>query len=222
MDRIELIEEYPSRIANMLLNDEIDVGLVPVAIIPAMAEWHIITDYCIGAEAEVASVALFSEVPVAEITTVLLDYQSRTSVNLARILLKEYWKKEVELVDTKEDFRNRIKGTTAGVVIGDRALEQRKKSAYTYDLAAAWKAHTGLPFVFAAWVANKPLEQDFEDAFNSANRYGIEHIADVVAENLYDTYDLNRYYTQNISYQLTDIKRKGLTLFLEKLQLLNG
>jgi chorismate dehydratase len=136
--------------------------------------------------------------------------------------LKEYWKKEVELVDAKEDFRAQIKGSTAGVVIGDRALEQRRKSTYTYDLAAAWKAHTGLPFVFAAWVANKPLGQEFEDAFNSANRYGIEHITDVVAENPYDTYDLNRYYTKNISYQLTDVKRKGLALFLEKLQLLNG
>ena len=57
MDRIELIEEYPSQIAAMLLNDEIDVGLVPVAIIPEMKESYIITDYCIGAETEVASVA---------------------------------------------------------------------------------------------------------------------------------------------------------------------
>ena len=88
INRIELIEEYPSRIAAMLLNDEIDVGLVPVAIIPKLAESHIITNYCIGAEGEVASVALFSEVPIQQVTTVLLDYQSRTSVNLARILEK--------------------------------------------------------------------------------------------------------------------------------------
>jgi chorismate dehydratase len=156
----------------MLVNDEIDVGLVPVAIIPLLKEAHIITDYCIGTEGDVASVALFSEVPVEEITTVLLDYQSRTSVNLAKILLKEYWKKDVALVDAKEDFRSAIKGTTAAIVIGDRALEQRKQSAYVYDLGTAWKAHTGLPFVFAAWVANKELGAAFEDAFNRANAYG--------------------------------------------------
>ena len=218
MNRIDLIEEYPSRIAAMLLNDEIDVGLVPVAIIPHLKEAHIITDYCIGALGEVASVAIFSEVPIEQVTKVLLDYQSRTSVNLAKILLKEYWQKEVVLENAKEDFRSEIKGTTAGIVIGDRALEQRKISAYTYDLAAAWKAHTGLPFVFAAWVANKPLGEDFEDAFNRANGYGVSHIAEVVAEIDYPVYDLIKYYTKNISYQLDEEKRKGLALFLEKLR----
>ena len=173
MERIELVEEYPSRVAEMLLNDEIDVGLVPVAIIPQLKEAHIITDYCIGTEGEVASVALFSEVPMEQVTTVLLDYQSRTSVNLAKLLLKEYWQKEVVLEDAREDFRSRISGTTAGIVIGDRALEQRNTSAYCYDLGLAWKNYTGLPFVFAAWVSNKPLGDEFEDAFNRANGYGV-------------------------------------------------
>lgn len=217
MEKIDLVEEYPSRVAAMLLNDEIDVGLVPVAIIPLLKEAHIVTDYCIGADGEVASVALFSEVPVEQVTTVLLDYQSRTSVNLAKVLFKEYWKQSPVLEDAKEDFRANISGTTAGIVIGDRALEQRNISAYTYDLGTAWKAHTGLPFVFAAWVANKPLGDDFTDAFNRANGYGITHIDEVVAENPYEAYDLKKYYTQNISYPLDAQKRKGLALFLEKL-----
>lgn len=217
MDRIELIEEYPSKIAAMLLNDEIDVGLVPVAIIPKMKESYLITDYCIGAVREVASVALFSEVPLDQIQTVLLDYQSRTSVNLAKILLKEFWRKEVILNDAKEDFRSHIKANVAGIVIGDRALEQSKISAYRYDLAAAWIEFTGLPFVFAAWIANKPLGEDFEDAFNRANAYGIKHIDEVVNELGPQNFDLNRYYKENISYELTDEKRRGLALFLEKL-----
>ena len=218
MEKIDLVEAYPARVADMLLNDEIDVGLVPVAIIPLLTESHIITDYCIGGDGEVASVALFSEVPIEQVTSVLLDYQSRTSVNLARILLKEYWKFNPVLADAKEDFRKSITGTTAGIVIGDRALEQRNLSAYTYDFGTAWKALTGLPFVFAAWVANKPLGEAFEDAFNRANGYGVSHIAEVVAENSYTTYDLTNYYTKNISYRLDDAKRKGLTLFLEKLK----
>lgn len=218
MNRIDLIEDYPARVAAMLLNDEIDIGLVPVAIIPRLKEAHILTDYCIGTEGEVASVALFSEVPVTAITRVLLDYQSRTSVNLAKILLKEYWKQAPELEDAREDFRTQICGTTAGIVIGDRALEQRKISTFTYDLGTAWRTHTHLPFVFAAWVANKPLGEDFADAFNLANGYGIRHIDEVVAENPYPVYDLKKYYTENISYVLTDEKRKGLALFLEKLK----
>jgi hypothetical protein len=93
MDRIELVEEYPAKIADMLLNDQVDVGLVPVAIIPSLQEAHIVTDYCIGAGGEVASVALFSEVPIEQVTKVLLDYQSKTSVNLARILFERILEK---------------------------------------------------------------------------------------------------------------------------------
>jgi chorismate dehydratase len=119
--------------------------------------------------------------------------------------------------NANEDFRSQIKGTTAGIVIGDRALEQRKLSPYIFDLGTAWNELTGLPFVFAAWVANKPLGAEFEDAFNRANAYGVTHIAEVVAESLYTVYDLTKYYTQNISYRLDDEKRKGLALFLEKL-----
>ena len=217
MDKIELIEEYPAKIAQILLDDEIDIGLVPVAIIPLLKEAYIVTDFCIGAEGEVASVCLFSEVSIAQIETVILDYQSRTSVNLAKVLLKEYWQKEVIFKEATANFREEIKGTTAAVVIGDRAFEQRLVSTFSYDLAAAWKAFTGLPFVFAAWVANKPLNEDFIDAFSRANAYGIKHIDDVIAENLYDKYNLKKYYTENISYQLTKEKREGLKLFLSKL-----
>lgn len=219
MNRVEVVEAYPARVAALLLNDEIDVGLVPVAIIPLLKESHIITDYCIGADGEVASVAIFSEVPLEQVDKILLDYQSRTSVNLAKILLKEYWKLNPVLEDGGEDFRGHISGTTAGVVIGDRALEQRKISPYCYDLGTAWKTYTGYPFVFAAWVANKELPEDFLDAFNRANGYGISHIAEVVAaEPPYPTYDLTDYYTRNISYRLDANKRKGLALFLDKLQ----
>lgn len=219
MDRVEVIEAYPARVASMLLNDEVDVGLVPVAITPQLKESHIITDYCIGADGEVASVAIFSEVPLEQTEKILLDYQSRTSVNLAKVLLKEYWQHDPVLENAREDFRSHISGTTAGVVIGDRALEQRKISRYCYDLGTAWKAYTGYPFVFAAWVANKELPEDFQDAFNRANAYGISHIAEVVAaEKPYPTYDLTEYYTRNISYGLDANKRKGLALFLDKLQ----
>ena len=83
-ESVELIIDFPSKIASMLLEDKIDVGLVPVAIIPEMKEHHIISDYCIGSVGAVASVCLFSEVPLDKIKNVLLDYQSRTSVALLK------------------------------------------------------------------------------------------------------------------------------------------
>jgi len=221
MNRIELQEDYPANVAKKLLDNEIDVGLVPVAIIPKLKESFIVSDYCIGAVSEVASVCLFSDVELDKIEKIVLDYQSKTSVNLCKILLKHYWKKNIELVDGGENFMNEITGTTAGVVIGDRAFVQRKKSPFIYDLATAWIDFTGLPFVFAAWVANKKLDENFIDAFNIANGYGLKHIDEVVAELEESSYDMKYYYTQNISYQLDEQKRKGLALFLDYLKDLN-
>ena len=215
---MEIIEEYPSKIASMLLNDEIDAGLVPVAIIPKLSEHYIISDYCIGAERAVASVCLFSEVPLDKIEKVILDYQSKTSVALARVLIKHYWKLQVVFEEAKENFRDEIKGTTAAVVIGDRAFEQRKISAYKYDLAEAWIEFSSLPFVFAAWVANKRLPEDFINRFNAANKIGLENIDGVVAENISPFYDLKKYFTQNVSYDLTEEKQSGLEKFLSFLK----
>ncbi len=75
--------------------------------------------------------------------------------------------------EAKKDFIDHIKGTTAAVVIGDRALEQRKKSKYIYDLAACWIDMTGLPFVFAAWISNKKLPETFIEAFNNNKALGL-------------------------------------------------
>jgi len=213
-DEVDLVVEYPSKIAAMLANDEIDVGLVPVAIIPELKEHYIISDYCIGCDGEVGSVGLFSEVPLEKIERVLLDYQSRTSVDLLKILIKQYWKIDPVLISTSEDYRKDIKGTIAGLIIGDRALEQRKISAYRYDLGLEWKKFTGLSFVFAAWISNKKLDQSFIEAFNKANLTGLLQIDKVVNENPYPFFDLKKYYTSYINYYLDEKARKGLHLFL--------
>ena len=214
-DEVTLIYDYPSRIAAKLLNDEIDVGLVPVAIIPTLKESHIISDYCIATEKKVASVCIFSEVPFEDTEKLLLDYQRRTSVALAKLLVNEYWKHPVALTDTKEDYRKDIRGTTAGLVIGDRAFQQRQISPFIYDLGEAWNAFTGLPFVFAAWVSNKTLEKSFIEKFNAANNHGLQQLDKVIAENPYPFYSLETYFTENISYRFSDSKLKGMKLFLD-------
>jgi chorismate dehydratase len=215
--QIDLVIDHPASIAEMLLRDEIDMGLVPVAIIPKMKASYINGDYCIGCNGPVASVCLFSDTPIDKVEKVLLDYQSRTSVALARILLREYWQMRLILEDAREDFRNHITGRTAGVVIGDRALEQRKVSPYLYDLGEAWKRLTGLPFVFAAWISSKPLDMAFIEDFNQANKEGLDHIAEVVEANPFPAFDLYEYFTRRLDYRLDDDKRKGLEAFLQRL-----
>ena len=214
---IELVNDYPSKIADKLLSDEIDIGLVPVAIIPELAGHHLVSDYCIGSDGEVGSVCLFSDVPLDEIKTILLDYQSKTSVALLKILLKDLWKIEPELVTAHEDYEKNIFGRTAGLVIGDRAFKQRVRSQYIYDLGSAWKDLTGLPFVFAAWISNKSIDEKFRKDFNKANAFGLNNLVEVINASPFDMYDLEAYYTKNISYQLDAKKKKGLKLFLEKI-----
>ncbi|HEY6062129.1 MAG TPA: menaquinone biosynthesis protein [Chitinophagaceae bacterium] len=215
-DLIELKGNYPAKVAQMLMDGEIDVGLVPVAVLSQLSDYHVVGNYCIGAEGEIASVALFSEVPMKEIKKVYLDYQSRTSVALLKYLMKEYWGINPEIVEAKnEDYRNEIKGTTAGLVIGDRAFEQRKISTFIYDLGSEWRKITGLPFVFAAWVSSKRLPGDFIRLFDEANAAGLSHIDEIVAANSFDLYDLKKYYSIHVSYRLDEVKRRSMNKFLE-------
>ena len=216
-DQLDFTFDYPAKVAAMLLEGEVDLGLVPVAIIPQMSESYIISDYCIGASRPVASVCLFSEVPLHDIQKIILDYQSRTSVALLKVLVKEYWKISPEFVNAENDFENNIKGTTAGVIIGDRALLHREKTAHVYDLAEEWQRMTGLPFVFAVWLSNKKLPDDFIAAFNTNLKNGLQKIDSIVSEIDFPDYDLSVYYKENIDYIFDDAKRTGLQLFLEKL-----
>lgn len=217
---IELTVNYPSVLARQLKEGEVDVALLPVAAMASIPNCKIISDYGIAADGNVASVAIFSHVPMDEIDSLYLDYQSRTSVQLAKILLKNYWKKDIDFKQADEHYIENIEGTAAGVIIGDRALAQLNNFEYVYDLSEAWKEYTGLPFVFAAWVANKDLPQGFIDEFNQANAAGLENI-DLIIKNMTSTHtDLKAYYTQSIHYRLDDDKKKGLNKFLELIQTL--
>lgn len=218
-ETIELSSDFPANVAKSLLNGSIDIGLVPVAILPLMESYHLVGRYGIAADGPVGSVAIYGDCPIEEMDTLLLDFQSRTSVQLAKLLLRDYWKMSPTLVAaTDPQYPLSIQGKTGGLVIGDRAFIQKEKSAYAYDLAAAWKQHTGLPFVFAAWVSNRPMSTDFVAEFDAANQFGLDHLEEVLEANPYTHYDLRHYYTHNIHYQLTPEKKAGLERFLQEMK----
>ena len=87
----ELQIDNPATCADKLINDRVDIGLVPVGILLDMQEYHLLTDYCIGCDGKVGSVCVVSEVPLDQIERMYLDYQSRTSVLLTKILATESW-----------------------------------------------------------------------------------------------------------------------------------
>lgn len=214
LQSIDLQLDIPSDCAKKLLNGEVDLGLVPVAIIPLLKESHIISTKCIGADGAVETVCLFSEVPLEEIDTILLDYQSRTSVQLVQYLAENKWKIKPEWKAADADFIEQIKGQTAGVVIGDRAFPLREKYPYVYDLAEEWQHHTGLPFVFACWVSNRPLSDEFISAFDEALELGLKNRTEAIRQMANDKHGiLVRYVQDVISYELDDKKLQAMKLF---------
>lgn len=218
--KIILETDHPAECAAKLISGKIDIGLVPVAALPLMKEYHIITDYCLGAYGKVRTVMLLSNCPFDKILSVNLDYRSRSSVNLAKILAKNAWKREFIWNNTSEgfDFVN-IAETDSVVLIGDQCFEYENRYRYRIDLAEEWNKFTGLPFAFACWTANKELDKAFLDEFNYALGTGVNNIP-AVLEKYGNTgsirgEDLKIYLTQNMNYDLNDEKRKAIALFLD-------
>jgi len=209
--------DIPSVCAEKLLTGKVDIGLVPVAIIPLLKEHHIISNYCIGAVGKVRSVMLYSNVELKQIKDILLDNQSRTSVILTKVLAKHFWNIAPEWINASEGFEKKISGNTGGVVIGDRTFAMENKFKYVYDLSEEWEKFTGFPFVFACWVSNRPIDSDFLKAFDLALQFGVNDITTVI-ENLKDLPAdievVKDYLKNNISYSFDDKKKQGLEKFL--------
>lgn len=217
-NKINLSLDTPAECASKLINGKAQVGLVPVAAINQVNKAQIITDFCIGADGRVDSVLLLSRNPLEKINRILLDYQSRTSVQLVKILARQYWKIEPEFMDASSGFENQIEGGTAAVVIGDRALAWKEDYEFSLDLALEWKQFTSLPFVFACWVSNVSLGHSFLKEFNEALQYGLNHRNELITElrshsGFYP--ETEAYLKNRISYDLNDEKRKGMELFLQ-------
>jgi chorismate dehydratase len=217
---LEISLDMPSECARKVLEGEVDLGLIPVAVIPLMKEHHILPGYCIGADGPVESVKLYSEVPLNEIKTIVLDYQSRTSVTLVRVLAKEHWKISPGWKKGTEGFEQHISGTTAAVVIGDRTFTMNGKFSYEYDLAGEWKTMTGLPFVFACWVSNKPLPEDFKRSFSAALEAGLNDIQAVVNKESpkYLPFNVENYLTKSLHLRLDNRGEAAIELFLAKMK----
>ena len=217
---VDIALDIPSVCAQKLIEGKVDLGLIPVAILPKLKEQYIISDYCIGAEGKVSSVMLYSHVPLPEIKNVLLDYQSHTSVALVKILAKKFWKIDPEWIPAKIDYEKNIIGNTAAVIIGDRTFSLKNKYAYAYDLAEEWQKMTQLPFVFACWVANKKLPDGFGKEFNEALKYGVDNRAELITElseqHIYPT-DIATYLYENIKFDLGSSQKKAMDLFLKYL-----
>jgi len=219
---VVLETDHPADCAAKLINNTVDIGLIPVAALPSVREYQIVSDYCIGANGNVRTVLLLSNCPFEDIRSVYLDYRSRSSVNLTKVLARNSWKREYKWINTSKAFDFLNIGYNEGVVlIGDQCFEFENSFRYKVDLANEWKKFSGLPFVFACWTANKHINNEFITKFNNALGLGVNDI-DAVVEKFGNTGTikgeiLKTYLVENIDYNFNDEKKKALKLFLELL-----
>lgn len=209
LDKIDLSLDIPTDCAAKVIDGTVDVGLIPVAAIPNVPNANIISDYCIGSVGAVNSVFIFSNVPAGQIRTLKLDSHSRTSNNLAKVLLKFHFKQEVTYTTDLDAV------TDAIVLIGDRTFGKKDDYAFAYDMGEEWMKFTGLPFVYAAWVANKEIPEAFVKEFNEALKKGLAERAELLKTlPVNPLFDLEDYLMHKLDFELTAQKREALSLFL--------
>ena len=211
IDQIDLSLDIPSDCARKLIENQVDIGLVPVAALLNIPDYQIISDYCIGATGAVNSVFIFSDKPIEGVKTLRLDTQSRTSNNLALVLLKNFWKINPEIVEEDGD---------AFVLIGDRTFDKKAQYKYAYDLAAEWQNFTSMPFAFAVWAANKPINKKFIRKFNVALKLGLDNRLEVIKDHPLNGFDLEDYLLNKLDFNLDQKKREAINLFLSYIKAL--
>jgi cyclic dehypoxanthinyl futalosine synthase len=212
----------PVEVARQIAEDEADVALMPVAAAATLGDLRVAGGMAIGARGPVRSVVIVSERPVDELTELSLDLSSRSSVILARLLLRaRLGGKEPRLLGcAPAEGIASVGGTRGALVIGDPALAIEGRFRHVLDLGQAWFEHTRLPFVFAAWFGRPgALSEDGERALREARDVGLarrDAFADAHAEKTgLPSASLRAYLREAIRYELGDAERAGLVRFMD-------
>ena len=221
-EHIRLRLEPPAQCAASFAAGRVDAALIPVGALGQLEHYQIVTEYCIGALESVYSVCLFANQRVELLNSIYLDTDSRTSSKLLHYLTQEYWHITPNFVSLPAlrggESRYRIPKTAGCLLIGDKTFAQHRHFDYIYDLASAWNAHTGLPFVFAVWIARTGVDKTRIAMLNTALALGTGSIADVASQwqPFFTDIDVLQYLTANIDYNFDSKKREAMHLFLRK------
>lgn len=212
----------PSECARLFESGEADIALVPAAALLRLSDYEQMKQFCIGADGRVDSVYLFAQQAAQSITSLYLDSHSNTSNNLVRLLFEQHWCTSVLTLGHLTDVAQ-ITDTTAGVVIGDKAVPLKDRFRHCYDLAYEWKAMTGLPFVFAVWIY-RPLavSQSIIEGLELAFAHGLavpEACAQKWASHFNMSMDKALYYlTNSIQYRYSAAMERALQLYLSQIK----
>src|SRR5882672_6017573 len=221
---IDLVTDTaPARCAEMLARGEVDAALVPVIEYQRLDGVSIVPDVCVGSRSAVRSVVLATKRNnLKKVRRVALDYSSRTSVALVKIIFREFLGFEPEWQLSPPDLTAMLAHNDAALIIGDPAMKIPRDQFRVFDLATLWHDYTGFGFVFAMWMAGKnSAEQLRAIDFKAARDEGLANLKDIAARNADQTLtpeEIYDYLTRNIAFQMDEDKMKGLDLYFELAQ----
>lgn len=212
--QIQLITGTPQECAQALMNETVDIALLPIGAISQFKNLSLISDYCIGCDGPVRTVAIYSNKEFHEIKSIKEDPSSRTSNLLLSTLNRIFWKEQaIEIIPASESTIE----ADAHLIIGDQSFVAETQFKHQYDLGEIWKNLTGRPFTFAVWASRNKISSELEERLNHIFKLSIENI-----ESFIKTLDLTQfppkldtYFSKHISYNFDQAKKDSLHYFCE-------
>lgn len=220
------VEGVPTMLNSLLRNGSIDIS--PSSSIEYLMHpelYKLVPGHSISSEGEVKSIILFSRFPIEQLSgkNILYTYQSGTSVLLLEVVLRMFYKIQYKgQKESRLSLDHAMEQADAYLLIGDDALRGVKENRiyYTYDLGKLWHEHTGLPFVYALWIARKELDSElfnsFIDDLDRARDFAnnnMQEIAQAYRNRTFMNKDELIEYWKGLSYDLTERHLEGLGLF---------
>jgi chorismate dehydratase len=242
-----VVDGIPSDLNRRMAAGQLDVSVISaVEYAREASRYLLLPDLAITSDGPVRSVLLFSHKPAEELDggRVLLTRSSMTSVALLRLLFQHVWHAspdftagDAELSDVArfaaEPHDARLVIGDAALLLGARVHEERGRAPgvsdspryeYVYDLGAEWKRWTGLPFVFAVWVAQRtaPVRQalDVHARLIESRDWGLRHLDQLAEQAAAATGVARRIcaeYLSGLDYRLSYAHLAGLTDFFRRL-----
>jgi chorismate dehydratase len=211
----------PARCADMLARGLVQAALVPIIEYQRIPRLAIVPGVCVGSHSQVKSVVLVTREEIDDlrhVRSVALDTSSRTSAALVKTIFREFLGSEPEWIESAPDVSAMLEKWDAALIIGDPGISFSRERVVVYDLAQLWRAHTGLGFVFAMWMARaEEVESVRRVDFAGARDEGLEHVEEIAS--LYTDMvslslsEIRSYLLENISFEVDEELRAGLDLF---------
>lgn len=218
----------PSECARRVVEGEADLGIVPVVEMDRHG-LEPVSELCIASRGEVRSILLFARRPWQEVETLAADTGSRTSVELARIVLQERFGVRPRVSAMPPGLVPMLKEADAALLIGDAALavDPQASGLPWLDLGAEWLRLTGLPMVFAVWAGRqRPGLNGLAAILEGSFSYGEANLDAIIESEArsrgFSAGLVARYFERNVTFRLGAQERAGLETFIAATRALDG